>query len=113
MAELTPAPRGYPIKIVRDLTPEILNSSGEPGDLWYGPTLPEDRLEFLQKKLGEEVAEYLIASRPSELADVYAVVLALGVEHGVNLNAMFLADKRGGFTDCVMMYGRHEEFDGQ
>lgn len=109
---LRPAPRGYPIKIVRDLTAEIINASGEPGDLWYGETPADDRMRFLRLKLAEELGEYLIDQGANELADVYAIVLALAVEHGVNLNEMYLADKRGGFSDAVMMYGRHEEFDG-
>lgn len=57
---LHPAPAGYPIKLVRDLTPEILNSTGDPGDLWYGP-IPEgtEPKRWLKLKLVEEAGEYL------------------------------------------------------
>lgn len=42
MPELEPAPEGYPIKLVRDRTAQIVNPSGKPGDLWYRTTPEED-----------------------------------------------------------------------
>lgn len=111
MGELTPAPRGYPIKLVRDRTAEIINSTGVPGDLFYGPADLVTVERFLRLKLAEEVGEYLVDGGTSELADIFAVVAALGVLAGVDLAAMAAADVRGGFFDGVMMYGRHEEFD--
>jgi predicted house-cleaning noncanonical NTP pyrophosphatase (MazG superfamily) len=114
MSELTPAPKGYPIKLVRDRTAEILNGSGQPGALWYEAGA-EDRLRWLRLKLGEELAEYLVDGGLDELADVLAVVAALATEHGSNFAALIArmqADPRGGFFDGVMMLGRHPEFDG-
>jgi hypothetical protein len=35
VSALQPAPGGYPIKLVRDRTPAIINASGEPGALFY------------------------------------------------------------------------------
>lgn len=108
---LKPRPDGYPIKVVRDRTAEIINATGEPGDLWYGETPEADRLTWLRKKLVEEVAEYVVDGGRDELSDVYAVVRALGVEENVDLDAWLAGDARGGFYNVVMMYGRHNEFD--
>lgn len=110
---LTPAPGGYPIKIVRDRTPDILNSTGEPGALWYGPA-KGDRSRWLRLKLAEEVGEYLVDGGFGELRDVLAVVAALACEHGSDLAGLLQAfkdDPRGGFEEGVMMYGHHPEFD--
>lgn len=112
---LTPAPDGYPIKLVRDRTAEVINSSKVPGDLFYA-RLDEDADlgEWLRKKLGEEVLEYVVAPGVDELADVLAVVEALAATHGHSLDALVQierGDPRGGFLNGVMMYGHHPEFD--
>lgn len=115
MTVLRPAPNGHPIKLVRDKTAEVVNPSGEPGSLYYGPGDPKERLRWLRLKLAEEVGEYLVDGGVDELADVLAVVQALSAEHDLPLSELLrlmLADERGGFLDGVMMYGRHEEFDG-
>lgn len=112
--KLTPAPEGYPIKLVRDQTPEILNGTGEPGDLWYGECPPGQRLRWLRLKLAEEVGEYLVDRGADELADVVAVVAALAEQHHLTLEQLLelaASDERGGFHDGVMMFGRHAEFD--
>lgn len=108
---LKPRPEGYPIKLVRDNTAALINSTGEPGDLWYGETPEEDRLVWLKKKLVEEVAEYVVDGGAHELSDIYGVVMALGEHEDADLPALLATDARGGFADAVMMYGRHEEFD--
>jgi predicted house-cleaning noncanonical NTP pyrophosphatase (MazG superfamily) len=111
--DLKPAPTGYPIKLVRDGTPEVLNGSGEPGELFYGP-LRGDRMRWLRLKLAEEAGEYLVDGGIEELADVLAVVTALSEAHGVRFSELLARaaqHPRGGFADAVMMYGRHPEFD--
>lgn len=116
MGELTPAPKGYPIKLVRDRTPQIINSSEEPGALFYGVVSLKEATPWLRKKLMEEVAEYLVEPGLDELADVFAVLEGLAVAHGtsiVQLQARAAADARGGFFQGVMMYGHHPEFDGK
>lgn len=111
MTKLTPAPNGYAIKLVRDRTPEILNASGVPGELWYGPCPDGMDKYFLKLKLAEEVAEFLLNGGSDELSDVYAVLMGLGKVLGVDLAAIAAADERGGFEECVMMFGLHDEFD--
>lgn len=112
MGRLTPAPRGYPIKLVFDKTPEIINSSGEPGKLFYHKLDDYTELwDALQHKLGEEVTEFLINGTSSELVDIYAVVMALAKLLAVDLELRLETEPRGGLFEGVMMYGKHEEFD--
>lgn len=117
VTEMVPAPDGYPIKLVRDGTPEILNSSGEPGDLFYGPLSEkkvDERMRWLRLKLAEELGEYLVDGGTDELIDVIAVLDALAIEHGYTLNGLIAKlgdDPRGLFRDGMMMYGKHEEYD--
>lgn len=111
---LTPAPDGYPIKLVRDNTAEMINFTRRPGDLWYGPCPEKDIDSWLRKKLVEEVAEYLVDPGEYELVDVLAVVDALAKRHGGSLERLIhnmCTDQRGLFRNAMMMYGRHDEFD--
>lgn len=118
MTSLRPAPLGYPIKLVRDRTPEIINASGEPGALFYDTedlSLAE-RWPWLRRKLIEECAEYVESRAVAELADVLAVVEGLAVVHGMTLNdlaTLASQDERGGFLHGRMMRGHHPEFDGE
>lgn len=116
MSPVTPAPDGYPIKLVRDHTADIVNPSGEPGQLFYRP-LPEgtDIGPWLRNKLDEEVREYQQDRGLEELTQVLSVVEALAEYHGVTLPyllGMSHEDPRGGFRRGVMMYGYHPEYDG-
>lgn len=117
MNELTPAPKGYAIKLVRDRTAEIVNPSGFPGDLWYAP-LPAgtDLGPWLRGKLDEEVREYQQDRDLRELSQVLSVVEALAEYHGSSLEELaerMRSDERGGFRRGVIMYGYHPEFDGR
>jgi predicted house-cleaning noncanonical NTP pyrophosphatase (MazG superfamily) len=115
---LTPAPDGYPIKLVRDNTPDLINQSGEPGELWYEISTnvgEEELMRLLKLKLAEEVGEYLVDGGRNELADVLAVVDGLSRLHGTGLSDILEivhSDPRGMFPDGVVMFGRHPEFDG-
>jgi predicted house-cleaning noncanonical NTP pyrophosphatase (MazG superfamily) len=116
VTDLRPAPKGYPIKLVRDATEGIINSSGKPGELFYDELPDTDRAAWLRKKLLEEVGEYLVEPGLDELADVLAVVEALTVEHDSAFDELcerMWADPRGGFLTGRMMRGYHPEFDGQ
>jgi len=113
MPDLIPAPNGYPIKLVRDGTASVINGSGEAGELFYGPA-KGDTMRWLRLKLAEEVGEYLVDGGFDELADVQAVLEALSVAHGRSVEELRTAVEshpRGGFSEAVMMYGRHAEFD--
>lgn len=112
MSALTPAPNGYPIKLVRDRTTDII---GDEGRLFYDHIPAEERGPWLRKKLVEEVAEYLVDPGLDELADVYAVIEGLAVSHGISprgLRDIADADQRGGFITGRMMRGHHPDFDG-
>jgi predicted house-cleaning noncanonical NTP pyrophosphatase (MazG superfamily) len=118
MSALQPAPNGYPIKLVRDRTPAIINASGEPGALFYDTEdlPPAERWPWLRRKLIEECAEYVESHAVAELADVLAVIEGLAVVHGMTLDelaALAAQDERGGFLHGRMMRGHHAEFDGE
>lgn len=118
MTDLTPAPGGYPIKLVRDGTAAMINSTGEPGELFYEPLDHHGEIGWwLKHKLNEEVGEFLMLgpdriANVRELLDVYAVVVALAQHWKVDLAEGLAEHPRGGFTDHIMMRGRHPEFDG-
>lgn len=119
MADLNPAPRGYPIKLVRDNTPDIVNPSEEPGSLWYSTMfvgVPEELTRLLKLKLSEEVGEFLVDGGVDELRDVQAVIDGLVANLGLDREEFRTAvdtDPRGGFLKAVVMLGHHDEFDGE
>jgi predicted house-cleaning noncanonical NTP pyrophosphatase (MazG superfamily) len=116
VSELTPAPNGYPIKLVYDGTASIINSTGEPGALFYGSIPAGERPVWLRRKLIEETAEYVESRGVAELGDVLAVVEGLAATHGLTLEELTAKrreDPRAGLLAGQMMYGYHEEFDGR
>lgn len=111
--QLAPRPDGYAIKLVRDRTPNIVNATGQPGELFYAP-FDGDLLPLLRQKLIEEVGEYLIGGKLAELSHVAGVLRALAEREGMSLAdllAAFDADPRGGFEAGIVMFGRHPEYD--
>jgi predicted house-cleaning noncanonical NTP pyrophosphatase (MazG superfamily) len=89
----------------------MINETGMPGELFYGPC-PEDQIDhFLRLKLAEEVAEFLLDGGSKELGDVQSVIWAIEEREGWELEEQELTHPRFGFQDHVMMYGRHKEFD--
>jgi predicted house-cleaning noncanonical NTP pyrophosphatase (MazG superfamily) len=93
-------------KLVRDQIPDIIRAKG---------TEPKVRLatqaEYeakLKEKLKEEVAEYLEAGSPEELADIMEVVHALGAltghepAHLENIRAKKAAE-RGAFKERIIL----------
>lgn len=112
MTRLTPAPAtGYVIKLVRDNTPDLINSSGEPGDLFYRQGEPMEVWPCLLAKVGEETTEFLLAQSTNELVDLHIAVLACAERMGVDLDAEVEKDERGGFSKGILMCGHHKEFD--
>jgi predicted house-cleaning noncanonical NTP pyrophosphatase (MazG superfamily) len=76
--------RTRPNKLVRDRIPEILAARGIKHEVRVADR--GERLDLLQAKIEEELAEYLAATddeaRLGELADVWEVILALAMLHG-------------------------------
>ena len=88
-------------KAIRDKIPEIIRDSGANCIV---KALPNDEfLLELEKKLGEEVDEYLQSKSPDELADLIEVIYRISELRGIPLEKLEKirldkAEKRGGFT---------------
>lgn len=71
-------------KLVRDRIPDIINSGGE---MAITKVLPyEQFVRCLNKKLIEEVQEFLTSNSVEELVDVFQVILTILDEHGISFN---------------------------
>lgn len=93
-------------KLVRDKIPEIIANSGQRAT--FRVLLPSEYMEYLEKKLDEEVAEFHESKDIEELADIMEVLIALAHEKGVaadNLNIKRLQkySKRGGFAKGILL----------
>lgn len=93
-------------KLVRDKIPEIIERSNRNCEMII---LDEEqyRLE-LQKKLNEEVQEYLAEKNIQELADILEVVFALAEIHGSSEEELSKVrnekkEERGGFSDRIFL----------
>ena len=93
-------------KAIRDKIPEIIRESGANCIV---ETLPNDEfLLELEKKLGEEVDEYLQSKSPDELADMMEVIHRIVELRGIPLEELDQirvdkAEKRGGFTKNLFL----------
>lgn len=67
-------------KLVRDRIPEIIESSGNKCEIEV--VSDEIALEYLYKKLSEEVSELLEDKNLDEIADVMEVLFAIGSKYG-------------------------------
>ena len=67
-------------KLVRDRIPEIIESSGNKCEIEV--VSDEIALEYLYKKLSEEVSELLEDKNLDEIADVMEVLFAIGAKYG-------------------------------
>lgn len=94
-------------KLVRDLIPEIIEKSGKKANIEI--LTDDDKYnEELNKKLVEEVNEYLADESMEELGDVVEVVLAILKLKGSNLGELVeimddKKEKRGGFDKRVFL----------
>jgi len=93
-------------KLVRDRIPEIIiNNGAKP----VTRTLTdEEYFSELNKKLGEEVAEYLESKEIEELADIEEIIKAILDYQHVNENdfeqmRLIKADKRGSFKKRIFL----------
>jgi predicted house-cleaning noncanonical NTP pyrophosphatase (MazG superfamily) len=95
-------------KLVRDLIPEIIQKSGN--KCVISTLNDEDYAKELEKKLLEEVNEYLSDKTAEELADILEVVYALcdNLGHSADeLAAVYQKkhDERGGFRNKIFLIG--------
>jgi len=93
-------------KLVRDTIPEIIVKNGQQAKL---RVLSDDEfVQELEKKLQEEVVEYLQDKNGEELADILEVVYALGEQLGYTPGSLEglrkqKTLKRGGFKKKLFL----------
>ena len=93
-------------KLVRDRIPEIIENSGNHCEVEVVNN--EVALEYLYKKLNEEVSELLEDKNLEEIADVIEVLFAIGKKYGYSekdiLNKRSEKRKKsGGFEDNIIL----------
>lgn len=93
-------------KLVRDRIPEIIESSGNKCEVEV--VSDEIALEYLYKKLNEEVSELLEDKNLDEIADVMEVLFAIGSKYGYSEEDILnrrneKKDARGGFEDNLIL----------
>ena len=94
-------------KLVRDRIPEIIHREGKTCIVRKIQDVVELQT-LLERKLDEEIREYLAARNAEELADILEVVFALGERMGVSNDALLdlrkrKAEKRGGFQEGLFL----------
>lgn len=99
-------------KLVRDRIPEIIERDGKH---CITETLSDrDYIAALDKKIGEELAEYLSEPCLEELADLTEVIYAVAIARGFTLEELekvrqSKAEKRGGFEKRIFLKSVHED----
>ena len=93
-------------KLVRDRIPEIIENSGNHCEVEVVNN--EVALEYLYKKLNEEVSELLEDKNLEEIADVVEVLFSIGKKYGYSekdiLNKRSEKRKKsGGFEDNIIL----------
>ncbi|GIM32442.1 nucleoside triphosphate pyrophosphohydrolase [Paraclostridium bifermentans] len=93
-------------KLVRDRIPEIIESSGNKCEIEV--VSDEVALEYLYKKLNEEVSELLEDKNLDEIADVMEVLFAIGSKYGYSEEDILnrrneKRDSRGGFESNLIL----------
>ncbi|MGY5267525.1 phosphoribosyl-ATP pyrophosphohydrolase [Paraclostridium bifermentans] len=93
-------------KLVRDRIPEIIESSGNKCEIEV--VNDEIALEYLYKKLNEEVSELLEDKNLDEISDVMEVLFAIGSKYGYSEEDILnrrneKRDSRGGFEDNLIL----------
>ena len=73
-------------KLIRDRIPEIIAANGQRAETRV--LSDEEYATALEKKLTEEVAEYMESKELAELADVLEVVQALAERQGVSFDEL-------------------------
>ncbi|AUN13843.1 phosphoribosyl-ATP pyrophosphohydrolase [Paeniclostridium sordellii] len=93
-------------KLVRDRIPEIIEASGNKCEIEV--VSDEVALEYLYKKLNEEVGELLEDKNLDEIADCLEVLFAIGAKYGYSEDEVLgrMNEKkleRGGFEDNLIL----------
>lgn len=93
-------------KLVRDRIPEIIEASGNKCEIEV--VSDEVALEYLYKKLNEEVGELLEDKNLNEIADCLEVLFAIGAKYGYSEDEVLGRRnekklKRGGFDDNLIL----------
>lgn len=93
-------------KLVRDRIPEIIESSGNKCEVEV--VSDEVALEYLYKKLNEEVGELLADKNLDEIADCLEVLFAIGAKYGYSEDEVLgrrseKKEARGGFEDNIIL----------
>ena len=93
-------------KLVRDRIPEIIEASGNKCEIEV--VSDEVALEYLYKKLNEEVSELLEDKNLDEIADVIEVLFAIASKYGYSEKEVWdrrneKKDARGGFNKNIIL----------
>lgn len=93
-------------KLVRDRIPEIIEASGNKCEIEV--VSDEVALEYLYKKLNEEVGELLEDKNLDEIADCLEVLFAIGAKYGYSEDEVLgrrneKKSKRGGFNNNLIL----------
>lgn len=93
-------------KLVRDRIPEIIEASGKKCDIEV--VSDEIALEYLYKKLNEEVSELLEDKNLDEIADCLEVLFAIGKKYGYSEKDLVdrrneKKNSRGGFEKNIVL----------
>ena len=93
-------------KLVRDRIPEVIKASGKTCEIEI--VNGKDKQELLEKKLLEEVNEYLEDKNLEELADVMEVLFGLANELGYSEEDLLnkrneKLEERGGFKEGIVL----------
>ena len=93
-------------KLIRDRIPEIIEGSGKSCEVVK--VSDEVAIEYLYKKLNEEVCELLEDKNLDEIADCLEVLFAIGKKYGYSEDEVLgrrneKKDARGGFDDNLVL----------
>lgn len=93
-------------KLVRDKIPEVIRGSGKKCEV--SVVIGKEKTELLEKKLREEVNEFLQAKNLEELADVMEVLVGLAEDLGYSEDQLMKVrteklEERGGFKEGIVL----------
>lgn len=93
-------------KLVRDKIPEVIKKSGK--ECEFIVAQKEERYELLERKLKEEVGEFLEDKNLEELADVMEVLFGLADNLGYSEEDLLSLrekkrEERGGFKEGIVL----------